>query len=146
MLTRRTMRVLIPIAAIAMVVPAVALAAPKAGTYAGTSSVKIPIVVGYKETTRTDKGKVSFKVSAGKVKSFAVKGQQAFCGGQSPNVDFKIASISLSSAGSGTGNTTDPNMGPIKVTVKVTKAGKASGTITYAGLCKSTAPFTAKIS
>jgi hypothetical protein len=132
-------------ALLALVVPAVALGAAKAGSYSGTSSVKIPIVVGYEDTTRTDKGKVAFKVSGAKVTGFKVTGQQAFCGGQSPEIDVKIASIKLSAAGSGTGNATDPNVGPIKVTIKVTSGGKATGTIKYAGLCRSSAPFTAKV-
>ena len=138
-------RALPAIVLLALLVPAVALGAAKAGSYSGTSSVKIPIVVGYTETTRTDKGKVAFKVSGAKVTGFKVTGQQAFCGGQSPVVDVRIASIKLSAAGSGTGNTTNPNLGPIKVTIKVTAAGKATGTIEYAGLCKSSAPFTAKV-
>ncbi len=138
-------RSLLAIALLALLVPAVALGAAKAGSYSGTSSVKIPIVVGYKETTRTDKGKVAFKVRGAKVTAFKVTGQQAFCGGQSPEIDVRIASITLSAAGSGTGNTTDPNVGPIKVTIKVTSGGKATGTIKYAGLCQSSAPFTAKV-
>ena len=139
-----TRKLLPALAGLALVIPAVALATPKAGSYAGTSSVKIPVVVGLNETTRTDKGKVAFKVSGKLVTAFAVTGQQAFCGGQSPDVDFKIKSITLSSSGSGSGRTTDPNLGPISVKLKVTATGTASGTITYAGLCKSSAPFTAK--
>ena len=138
-------RVLGPLAALALLVPATALAAAKAGSYAGTSSVKIPIVMGTQEGTRTDKGKVAFKVAGAKVTGFKVTGQQAFCGGQSPEIDVKIASMKLSATGAATGNATDPNVGPIKVKLKVTAAGKATGTITYAGLCRSTAPFTAKV-
>ena len=92
-------RALPAIVLLALLVPAVALGAAKAGSYSGTSSVKIPIVVGYTETTRTDKGKVAFKVSGAKVTGFKVTGQQAFCGGQSPVVDVRIASIKLSAAG-----------------------------------------------
>ena len=140
---RSAARLVTVLAGVALALPAVALAIVKQGQYAGMSSVKIPVVIGTQETTRTDVGSVSFKIKAGAVTGFTVKKQQAFCGGQSPVVDVKIASMKLSKTGTATGKTTDPNLGPITAAIKVTPRGLATGTVTYAGLCQSKAAFTA---
>ena len=64
MTSRPAARVVTVLAGLALAVPAVALGAVKQGQYAGMSSVKIPVVVGTQETTRTDTGSVSFKIKA----------------------------------------------------------------------------------
>ena len=128
-------------------IPAVAFAAAKPGTYKGTSSGKY-IQVGQAEEP-TDRGKVSFTVRSSKVLNFKVKGQLFQCG--PPNViPVTVKTIKLNSKGKGSANYKDPSIGTLKVTITVTSAGKAKGTIrkppSATGLCNSDYPvrFTAK--
>ena len=128
-------------------VPAVAFGAAKPGTYSGTSSGKY-IQVGQAEEP-TDHGKVSFKVRSGKVKSFKLTGQLFQCG--PPNViPVTVKTIKLNSKGKGSANYKDPSIGTLKVTITVTSAGKAKGTVrkppSATGLCNPDYPvkFTAK--
>ncbi len=128
-------------------VPAVAFAAAKPGTYAGTSSGKY-IQVGQAEEP-TDHGKVSFTVRSSKVVNFKVRKQLFQCG--PPNeIPVTVKTIKLNSKGKGSANYKDPNVGTLKVTITVTSAGKAKGTVrkppSATGLCDSDYPvrFTAK--
>jgi hypothetical protein len=128
-------------------VPGVAFAAPKSGTYSGASSGKY-IQVG-QAAEPTDKGKVSFTVKSRKVKNFKVKGQLFQCG--PPNeIPVTVKTIKLSSKGKGSATYKDPAVGTLKVTITVTSAGKASGTVRKSpsaiGLCDPDYPvrFSAK--
>jgi len=128
-------------------VPAAALGAAKSGTYSGTSKGKY-IQVG-QVTEPTDRGKVSFTVRRGKVVNFKVRKQLFQCG--PPNeVDVTIKTIKLNSKGKGSANYKDQSIGTLKVTITVTSAGKASGTVrkppSATGLCDPDYPvrFTAK--
>jgi hypothetical protein len=128
-------------------IPAVAFAAAKPGTYSGTSSGKY-IQVGRAEEP-TDRGKVSFTVRSSKVLNFKVRGQLFQCG--PPNeVPVIVKTIRLNSRGKGSANYKDPSIGTLKVTIAVTSAGKASGTVrkppSVTGLCDPDYPvrFTAK--
>ena len=128
-------------------IPTVAFAAAKPGTYAGTSSGKY-IQVGQAEEP-TDHGKVSFTVRSSKVVNFKVRKQLFQCG--PPNgIPVTVKTIKLNSKGKGSANYKDPNVGTLKVTITVTSAGKAKGTISKpqsaTGLCNSDYPvrFTAK--
>ena len=129
-------------------IPAVAFAAAKPGTYSGTSSGKY-IQVGQAEEP-TDRGKVSFKVKSNKVLNFKVRGQLFHCGLPPAEVLMNVKTIRLNSRGKGSANYKDPNVGTLKVTITVTSAGKAKGTIrkppSATGLCNSDFPvrFTAK--
>ena len=129
------------------IVPAVALAAAKPGSYSGTSSGKY-VQVG-SATEPTDKGKVTFTVRSSKVLNFKLRGQIMKCG-PGAEVPVTVKTIKLSAAGKGSATYNDPNVGPLKVTITVTSAGKASGTIrkpaSGAGLCDPAYPvrFTAR--
>ena len=128
-------------------IPAVAFAAAKPGTYKGTSSGKY-IQVGQAEEP-TDQGKVSFTVKSSKVLNFKVRGQLFQCGPPS-EIPVTVKTIKLNSKGKGSANYKDPSVGTLKVTITVTSAGKASGTVrkppSATGLCDSDYPvrFTAK--
>ena len=129
------------------VIPAVAFAAAKPGTYSGASKGKY-IQVGQAEEP-TDHGKVSFTVRSSKVLNFKVRKQLFQCG--PPNeIPVTVKTIKLNSKGKGSANYKDPNIGTLKVTITVTSAGKASGTVrkppSATGLCNSDYPvsFTAK--
>jgi hypothetical protein len=128
-------------------VPAVAFAAAKPGTYAGTSSGKY-IQVGQAEEP-TDRGKVSFTVRSSKVRNFKVRDQLFQCGPPA-EVRVTVKTIRLNSKGKGSANYKDPSIGTLKVTITVTSTGKAKGTIrkppSATGLCNSDYPvrFTAK--
>ena len=128
-------------------IPAVAFAAAKPGTYSGTSSGKY-IQVGQAEEP-TDRGKVSFTVRSSKVRNLKVTGQLFQCGPPA-EVLMNVKTIRLNSRGKGSANYKDPNVGTLKVTITVTSAGKAKGTIrkppSATGLCNSDYPvrFTAK--
>jgi hypothetical protein len=128
-------------------VPAVALAAAKPGSYAGKSSAKY-VQVG-SATEPTDHGKVAFTVRSSKVLNFRLKGQQMNCG-PGPVVPVSVKTIKLNSLGKGSALYKDPNVGTLKVSIKVTSSGKASGTIrrppSAIGLCNPDYPvhFTAK--
>jgi hypothetical protein len=128
-------------------VTAVAFAAAKPGSYSGTSSGKY-IQVG-RANEPTDRGKVSFTVRRSKVVNFKVKGQLFQCG--PPNeIPVTVKTIRLNSKGKGSANYKDPAVGTLKVTIAVTSAGKASGSVrkpsSAVGLCDSGYPvrFTAK--
>ena len=127
--------------------PAVAVAAAKPGSYSGTSSAKY-VQVG-SATEPTDKGKVTFSVRTSKVLNFRLKGQQMNCG-PGPVVPVFVKAIKLNSRGKGSALYKDPNVGTLKVSIKVTSTGKASGTIrrppSAVGLCNPDYPvsFTAK--
>ena len=128
-------------------IPAVAFAAAKPGTYKGTSSGKY-IQVGQAEEP-TDRGKVSFTVRSGKVLNFKVRGQRFQCGPPS-EVPVTVKTIRLNSKGKGSANYKDPSVGTLNVTITVTSAGKAKGTVrkppSATGLCNPDYPvrFTAK--
>jgi hypothetical protein len=128
-------------------VPAVAFGAAKPGTYSGATSGKY-IQVGQADEP-TDRGKVSFTVKSGKVLKFKVKKQLFQCG--PPNeVPVTVKTIRLNSRGKGAASYKDPNVGTLKITITVTSAGKAKGTIrkppSAIGLCDPDYPvrFTAK--
>ena len=128
-------------------IPAVAFAAAKPGTYKGTSSGKY-IQVGQAEEP-TDRGKVSFTVRSSKVLNFKVTGQLFQCG--PPNeIPVTVKTIRLNSRGKGSATYKNPNIGTLKVTIAVTSAGKAKGTVrkspSATGLCSPDYPvsFTAK--
>lgn len=127
--------------------PAVALAAARPGSYAGTSTAKY-IQVG-SATEPTDKGKVTFTVRAGKVRSFRLRHQMMNCG-PGAEVPVTVKTIKLDSSGKGAATYQDPSVGTLKVTIRVTSTGKASGTIrrpaSATGLCDPDYPvrFTAK--
>ncbi|HZO27735.1 MAG TPA: hypothetical protein VFH48_17290 [Chloroflexota bacterium] len=129
-------------------VPAVAFAAAKPGTYSGTTSGKY-IQVGQAEEP-TDRGKVSFTVRSSKVRNFKVRGQLFNCGLPPAEVKLTVKTIKLNSRGKGSASYKDPNVGTLKVTITVTSAGKAKGTVrkppSATGLCNSDFPvrFTAK--
>ena len=140
-------RLLLPCLLALVAIPAVALAAAKSGTYSGTSSGKY-IQVGQADEP-TDRGKVSFTVKSSKVRNFKVTGQLFQCGPPA-EVRLTVKTIRLNSKGKGSANYKDPSVGTLKVTITVTSAGKAKGTIrkppSTTGLCNSDYPvrFTAK--
>ena len=128
-------------------IPSVAFAAAKPGKYSGTTSGKY-IQVGQAEEP-TDRGKVSFTVKSNKVLNFKVRGQLFQCG--PPNeIPVTIKTIRLNSKGKGSASYKNPNIGTLKVTISVTSAGKAKGTVrkppSATGLCNPDYPvrFTAK--
>jgi hypothetical protein len=127
--------------------PAVALASAKPGSYAGKSSAKY-VQVG-SATEPTDTGKVAFKVRNNKVRNFRLRDQQMNCG-PGPVVPVTVETIKLNSLGKGSARYQDPNVGTLKVSIKVTSTGRASGTIrrprSAIGLCNPDYPvrFTAK--
>ena len=128
-------------------IPAVAFAAAKPGTYKGTSSGKY-IQVGQADEP-TDHGKVSFTVKSSKVVNFKIKGQLFQCG--PPNeIPLTVKTIKLNSKGKGSASYKDPSVGLLKVSITVTSAGKAKGSVrkppSAVGLCDSDYPvrFTAK--
>ena len=128
-------------------VPAVASAAAKPGTYSGTSSGKY-IQVGQADEP-TDRGKVSFTVKSSKVLNFKVRNQLFQCGPPS-EIPVTVKTIRLNSKGKGSASYKNPNVGTLKVTITVTSAGKAKGTIrkppSATGLCDADYPvsFSAK--
>lgn len=128
-------------------VPAVALAAAKPGSYSGTSTGKY-IQVGQAEEP-TDKGKVTFTVSGNKVRNLRIRGQLFQCGPPA-QVPVTVTTMNLSSSGKGSATYRDPNVGALKVSITVTSAGRASGTIrrpaSARGLCDPDYPvrFTAR--
>jgi len=131
-------------AVLAISIPAVAHAAPKAGSYSGTSKAKY-VQVG-QATEPTDKGKVSFSVSGSKVSNFRLRGQLVQCG---PPAEIPVAvkSITLNKSGKGSGRYTDPSVGTFEVTITVTSKGRASGRIRpVKSLCNADYPvsFSAK--
>lgn len=127
-------------------VPAVASAAAKPGSYSGTSSGKY-VQVG-SATEPTDKGRVTFTVRDGKVRTFRLRDQLMQCG--PPNaVPVAVATIKLNASGKGSAVYKDPNVGQLKVTITVTSRGTASGTVravSGSSLCNPDYPvrFTAK--
>lgn len=127
-------------------VPAVASAAAKSGSYGGTSSGKY-VQVG-SATEPTDKGKVTFTVRDGKVRTFRLRDQLVQCGPPAA-VPVSVSTIKLNSSGKGSAIYKDPNVGKLKVTITVTSKGTASGTIravSGSSLCNPDYPvkFTAK--
>ena len=128
-------------------IPAVAIAAAKPGSYSGRSSGKY-IQVGQAEEP-TDRGKVSFTVKGSKVLNFKVRKQLFQCGPPA-EVPVTVKTIKLNAKGKGSATYNDPNIGALKVTIAVTAAGKASGTVrkppSAMGLCNSDYPvrFTAR--
>ena len=127
--------------------PAVAAAAAKPGPYSGKSSAKY-VQVG-SATEPTDTGKVTFRVRANRVLNFRMRDQQMNCG-PGPVVPVTVDKIKLNSRGKGSALYKDPNVGTLKVSIRVTSTGKASGTIrrppSAIGLCNPDYParFTAK--
>jgi hypothetical protein len=127
--------------------PAVALAAPRPGSYSGTSSGKY-IQVG-QATEPTDKGKVTFTVRSNKVLNLRLRGQLIQCGPPA-EVPVAVKTITLSSSGKGSATYRDPNVGQLNVSITVRSDGRASGTIrrpaSATGLCNPDFPvrFTAK--
>jgi len=128
--------------------PAVAVAAAKPGSYSGTSSAKY-VRVG-SATEPTDTGKVTFRVRTNKVLNFRLRNQQMNCGPGGPVVPVTVETIKLNSLGKGSALYKDPNVGTLKVSIRVSSTGKASGTIrrppSAIGLCNPDYPvrFTAK--
>jgi hypothetical protein len=136
------MRTVVAVLAVALLAPAVALAAPKAGSYAGTTSGKVQ---GFRDDEPvTDKGTIRFKVAGAKATGLALKGQEFSCGGQRPEIDVKVGSIKLDAAGKGKATYTDEAVGAFAITLTVTSRGTATGTIVAKQLCKGTVRFTAK--
>ena len=140
-------RILVVAALALAAVPAAAFAAAKPGTYSGTSNGKY-IQVGQAEEP-TDRGKVSFTVKSGRVLDFKVRKQLFQCGPPA-EVPVTVKSIKLNAKGKGTGTYKSAEIGTLKVTIRVTSAGKASGTVrkppSAMGLCNSDYPvrFSAK--
>ena len=139
------------IIAVALVVltaiPAVALAAAKPGSYAGTSTSTVNV---YGGGTKVDKGKVSFAVSkAGKVTKFKIAGQEMQCNAGAAEFPVSVPAFKLNSSGKGSITYKDPMLGSLKLTMTVTSAGKATGTLMNpsmkTGLCQPDHPvkFTA---
>jgi len=142
------MRVMIPLAIAAFAaVPATASAATQPGLYSGVTSGKY-IQVGQAEEP-TDKGKVTFKVRSGKVRDFRVREQLFHCG-MAAELRITVPTIALSAAGKGAATIKIDSVGTLKISIKVTAKGKASGTIvrpaSAIGLCNPDYPvrFTAK--
>jgi hypothetical protein len=130
-------------------VPAIAFAAAKAGSYAGVSSSTVDV---YGGGSKVDKGKVSFAVSkAGKVTKFKISGQEMQCNAGAAEFPISVPSFKLNSSGKGSITYKDPMLGSLKLTMTVTSAGKASGTLRNpsmkTGLCRPDYPvkFTAKV-
>jgi hypothetical protein len=127
--------------------PAMALAAAKPGSYAGTSSSTVDV---YGGTTRVDKGKITFTVKSSKVLKLQLKGQEMQCNAGASEFPLKAPTIKLDSKGKGSVSYKDPMVGSLKITITVTSAGKATGTIRNpsmsTGLCRPDRPvkFTAK--
>jgi hypothetical protein len=135
-------RALTSLLCLALLAPPLAAAAVEPGSYAGKSSAKVQ---NYREENpRTDRGKVSFKVKPGKVLNLKVKGQQASCGGQTPERDFTIEKIKLDDGGKGKATHTDPVLGKTTFTIRVTGRGTATGTMRFGGLCEGSGKFSAK--
>ncbi len=137
-----------PLALLALAaLPAVAYAAAKPGTYSGTTSGKY-IQVGQAEEP-TDRGTVSFTVRSSKVLNFKIRGQYFVCG-PAAEIPLTVKTIRLNSSGRGSADYMSPDVGPLKVTIAVTSAGKATGTVRKPagapGLCNSDYPvrFSAK--
>lgn len=127
-----------------VLVPAVALAAAKPGSYSGVSNASI---FEYGDTEpRTDKGKVTFTVRSDKVLNFRVTGQRFMCGTGHQEVPITVRTIKLNSSGKGTATYNNPDVGAFTVAITVTSGGKASGTLKPTGLCQREYPgrFTAK--
>jgi hypothetical protein len=128
-------------------VPAVLLcasaSAAEPGSYSGTSVNKEIYLYGDIDP-RTDKGKVTFKVTSNAVKSFKLKAQQFMCGATTAEIPVAVAKIKLDSSGKGKGTYSDPNVGAFRVNITVRANGKASGTITPTGLCAGKVTFSAK--
>lgn len=141
-MTRR--RILVPVAAVALVAAAPATAAVVTGQYAGVSQAKVITKYGQLEPA-VQKGTVAFRVRTNKVTAFTLRKQRAQCPG-TPGavvVNVTIASMPLSAAGVATGSFTHPNFGPVTVRVKVTKSGTATGTVRFPANCRTTATFAA---
>lgn len=135
-------------ALLATALAATALAAARSGTYAGTSKGQY-VQVGRAEAP-TDKGKVTFRVSKNKVLNFKVRKQLFQCGAAA-EVPVTVEKIALNGKGRGNATYEDPTVGPLRVTIKVTSDGRASGKVVRpsggAGLCSPDFPvtFTAKV-
>ena len=92
---------------------------------------------------------MSFTVRNSKALNLKVRGQLFQCG---PPAEIRVTveTIRLNSKGKGSATYKDPNVGTLKITISVTSAGKASGTVrkppSATGLCSSDYPvrFTAK--
>jgi hypothetical protein len=137
----RMSRLSLAVIALLSILPPAAGAAGRAGAYSGASSASVQ---GAQDIdARTDKGKVTFKVKAGKVKSFQVKGQEFSCGGQTPEVPIS-ATFKLGDDGKGKTTYKDPVLGPFTIKITVKASGKASGSVKAGGLCEGTARFSAK--
>lgn len=127
---------LLPLTVVALAAtPAAALAAAKPGAYSGTTSGKY-VQVGMAEEP-TDRGTVSFRVSGNRVQNFRVRKQYFQC--PAAEVPVTVKSIRLDRAGKGSAIYKDPNVGALKVSITVSSAGKATGTIvrprSATGLC-----------
>jgi opacity protein-like surface antigen len=127
--------------------PAVASAAAKPGSYAGTSSSSVNV---YGGGTKVDKGKVTFTVKNNKVSAFKLKGQEMQCNAGAAEFPLKVPTIKLNSKGKGSVTYNDPMVGSMKVTITVTSKGTATGTLKNpsmsTGMCQPDHPvkFTAK--
>lgn len=140
-------RILLALIALALAIPAVALAAAKPGSYSGTSSAKY-VQVG-SATLPTDRGKVTFTVRSNKVLNFRLRGQRTQCG---PGAELPVTlkTIPLNASGKGALTFKDPTFGTLRITITVTSTGTSSGTIrrppSATGLCDPDSPvrFTAK--
>ena len=119
--------------------------AAKPGSYSGPSVNKEIYLYGDIDP-RTDKGKVTFNVkSNGKtVTKFRLKAQKIMCGATTAEIPVSIPKIQLNSAGKGKGTYNDPSVGELQVKITVRDNGKATGTITPAGLCSGKVTFSAK--
>lgn len=138
--------VVLAVAALAAV-PAAAVAAASPGRYSGTSSAKY-IQVG-SATEPTDRGRLTFTLRGSRVLDFRLRGQQMNCG-PGPVVDVTVRSIRLNNSGRGIATYRDPNIGTLRVSIRVTSTGRASGTVrrpaSATGLCDPDYPvrFTAR--
>ena len=127
--------------------PALAFAAAKPGSYAGTSSSTVDV---YGGGTKVDKGKVTFTVKNNKVSKLKLSGQEMQCNAGAAEFPLSAPVIKLNSKGKGSVTYKDQMVGSLKITITVTSTGTASGTIKNpsmsTGLCRPDRPvkFTAK--
>lgn len=123
------MRRLTITALVALVVPALALAAP-AGKYSGK-------VVG-------DSGKVTFKVQGSKVKNFRINGVYANCFGGNMLISVHVPSAQIRNNSFSKRHVPDPSSDFHVILKGRFKGSKASGTVKGEGVCGYEEKWTAK--
>jgi hypothetical protein len=135
---------ILALATVSTLVLSASASAAEPGSYSGTSVNKEIYLYGDIDP-RTDKGKVTFKVTSNAVKKFKLKTQQFMCGAMTAEIPVAVSKIQLNSSGKGKGTYTTPEVGAFEVKLTVRNHGKASGTITPTGLCRGKVTFSAKL-